>query len=142
MFTGLALSPRYKWYAFAVIAVGTFSSVVDHGSVSVALPSIATDFNSDIPTVQWVVIGFALTISALLLPMGRLADLIGLKKVYIFGSVVLILGAVLAGTSTNVEVLILSRVVQGAGAAMTQGTGMAIVIAAFPAAERGVGEEH
>ena len=137
MLSGLALSPRYKWYAFAVIAVGTFSSVVDHGSVSVALPSIATDFNSDIPTVQWVVIGFALTISALLLPMGRLADLIGLKKVYIVGSLILILGAVLAGTSTNAVVLIASRVVQGAGAAMTQGTGMAIVIAAFPAAERG-----
>ncbi|MCH8898324.1 MAG: MFS transporter [Chloroflexi bacterium] len=137
MLSGLALSPRYKWYAFAVIAVGTFSSVVDHGSVSVALPSIATDFNSDIPTVQWVVIGFALTISALLLPMGRLADLIGLKKVYIVGSLILILGAVLAGTSTSAVVLIASRVVQGAGAAMTQGTGMAIVIAAFPAAERG-----
>ena len=137
MLSTLAHSSRYKWYAFSAVAIGTFASVVDHGSVGIALPSIARHFGSDIPSVQWVVIGFALTISALLLPMGRLADLFGLKRVYIIGSLVLILGAVLAGTSSSLSILVLSRIVQGTGAAMTQGTGMAIVIAAFPAGERG-----
>ncbi len=130
-------SPRYKWYAFAAMAVGTFASVVDHGSVSVALPSIASHFQTDIPTVQWLIIGFAMTIIALLLPMGRLADLVGLKKVYVIGSLVYIAGSVAAGTSTDLMVLILSRIIQGAGAAMTQGTGMAIVIGGFPPNERG-----
>ena len=60
--------------AFGALAIGTFASVVDHGSVTVALPSIAKDFQTDLPSVQWVVIGYALTISALLLPMGRLAE--------------------------------------------------------------------
>ena len=137
MLATLARSPRYKWYAFGTIAVGTFASVADQGSVGVALPSIATHFTTDIPSVQWVAIGFAMTIIALLLPVGRLADLIGLKKVYIAGSVVLVLGAVAAGLSDNLPLLVLSRAIQGSGAAMTQGTGMAIIIAVFPPGERG-----
>ena len=137
MISSLARSPNYKWYAFATMAVGTFASVVDHGSVGVALPTIATYFRTDIPSVQWLVIGYAMTIIALLLPMGRLADLITSKRVYIIGSFVTVAGAIAAGTATQLEVLVLARIVQGTGAAMTQGTGMAIMIGAFPANERG-----
>ena len=137
MIASLASSPRFKWYAFTTMAVGIFASVVDHGSVGVALPTIATHFHADIPSVQWLMIGFAMTIIALLLPMGRLADLIGAKRVYLMGSVVIIAGSIAAGTSTDLPVLIVARLLQGAGAAMTQGTGMAIVIGAFPPGERG-----
>ena len=128
---------EYKYWAFGAVAIGMFASVVDHGSVNVALPTIAGHFGSDFATVQWVTIGYALTISALLLPMGRLSDLIGPKKVYIIGSLVFVLGAAVAGSSSNLTILIAARIFQGCGAAMTQGTGMAIVIAAFPANERG-----
>lgn len=137
MLAALAGSPRYKWYAFGAMAVGTFASVVDHGSVGVALPSIAGYFQTDIPSVQWLVIGYAMTIIALLLPMGRLADLISSKRVYIIGCGVFVAGSIAAGSSTELPALIISRIAQGAGAAMTQGTGMAIVIGAFPSAERG-----
>ena len=137
MISSLARSAHYKWYAFATLAVGTFASVVDHGSVGVALPRIATYFQTDIPSVQWLVIGYAMTIIALLLPMGRLADIITSKRVYIIGSVVTIAGSIAAGTSDDLGVLIVSRIVQGTGAAMTQGTGMAIMIGAFPPNERG-----
>ena len=137
MIASLAASPRYKWYAFAAMAVGTFASVVDHGSVGVSLPSVATYFRTDIPGVQWLVIGFAMTIIALLLPMGRLADLIGARRVYLMGCAALVIGSICAGLSTSLPILILSRILQGAGAAMTQGTGMAIVIGAFPPGERG-----
>ena len=57
----------YKWLVFFSIAIGTFISVVDHGSVLVALPVMQTHFGSDLPAVQWVVTGYLLTISALLL---------------------------------------------------------------------------
>ena len=137
MISSLARSSRYKWYVFAALAVGTFASVVDHGSVGVALPTVATFFHTDIPSVQWLVIGYAMTVIALLLPMGRLADLITSKRVYIIGSFVIIAGSIAAGTSTDLSVLIVSRIVQGTGAAMTQGTGMAIMIGAFPPNERG-----
>ncbi len=137
MIASLAGSPRFKWYAFTAMAVGIFASVVDHGSVGVALPTIATHFHADIPSVQWLMIGFAMTIIALLLPMGRLADLIGAKRVFVMGSLVIIGGSMAAGTSTDLAVLIVARLLQGTGAAMTQGTGMAIVIGAFPPSERG-----
>ena len=137
MIATIARSTNYKWWAFGAVAVGTFASVADQVSVNVALPQIARHFATDIPTVQWVIISYTLTISALLLPMGRLSDIIGLKKVYIIGSLVFALFAFAAGLSNNLEVLIGSRIVQGAGAAMTQGTGMAIIAAAFPGNERG-----
>ena len=137
MITAVRQSTNYKWWAFIAVAIGTFASVADQVSVNVALHPIAGHFNSDIPTVQWVVISYTLTISALLLPMGRLSDIIGLKKVYIIGSLVFALFAIAAGLSGNLGLLIGSRVIQGAGAAMTQGTGMAIIAAAFPASERG-----
>ena len=137
MLTAVRQSTNYKWWAFAAVAIGTFASVADQVSVNVALHPVARHFNSDIPTVQWVVISYTLTISALLLPMGRLSDIIGLKKVYIIGSLIFALFAIGAGLSGNLGFLIGSRVIQGAGAAMTQGTGMAIIAAAFPATERG-----
>ena len=133
----LARSGRYKWWVFLAIAMGTFSSVVDHGSVTVALPSIADHFGTDLPTTQWIVIGYALTISALLLPMGRLSDIVGRKNVYLAGLAVFIIGGILAGSAGSVLVLILSKVLQGVGAAMTQGTSMAMIVSTFSSEERG-----
>ena len=78
MLRSIKQSSSYKWWAFGAVAVETFASVVDHGSVAVALPLMARHFDTVIPTAQWIVIGYALAISALLLPMGRLADLMTL----------------------------------------------------------------
>ena len=130
-------SANYKYWAFGAIAIGTFGSVVDYGSVIIALPSVAAHYRTDLPTVQWVVIGFALTVSALLLPMGRLSDLVGRRRVYIIGTLVFSLAAALAGLSSNLTTLISARIIQGLGAAMTQGTGMAMIISVFPQSERG-----
>ena len=126
-----------KYIVFGALAIGLFASVVDHGSVIVALPSIAEGLRIELPSVQWVVIGFALTISALLLPMGRLADMMGQKRVYILGSLILMVGATCAGLAPNLATLLLARMLQGVGAAMTQGTGMAIMTSVFPPNERG-----
>ena len=126
-----------KYLVFGALAIGLFASVVDHGSVIVALPSVAKDLRIELPSVQWVVIGYALVISALLLPMGRLADIIGQKRVYILGSVILMVGAAGAGLAPNLATLLLARIFQGVGAAMTQGTGMAIMTSVFPNQERG-----
>ena len=135
--SAIARSRNYKYWAFGAIAIGTFGSVMDYGSVEVALPTIAGRFDTDLPTIQWVVLGFAMTIAALLLPMGRLADIVGSKKVYIWGTLVFVLGAGLAGSSSTLIMLILSRILQGSGAAMTQGIGMAIVISVFPTQRAG-----
>ena len=129
--------PSYKWWVFATIAVGTFVSVVDSVSVLIALPEIEEHFRSDLPTVQWVVLGNALAISALILPMGRLGDIAGRKWVYIGGLVIFVSGAAVAGVAVNLPWLITAKVFQGAGSAMIQGNGMAAVISSFSGSERG-----
>ena len=137
MRSALLQSSNYKWWAFAAIGIGLFTSVVDYGTVAVALPTIAEHFDSDFPTVQWIMVGYNLTISALLLPMGRLSDIIGRKQVYVTGLVLFVLGAALAGFSTDIIILILSRVLMGCGAAMAEGTGMAMMVSVFSGNERG-----
>ena len=139
MLQAIGQSPNYKWWAFGAIAIGTFISVMDTGSVLVALPDIESHFNSDLPTVQWVVVGYALAISVLLLPMGRLGDMVGRKRVYLGGFVIFVLAAALAGASRwiNLPTLIVAKVLQGVGSAMLQATGMAILLSIFPAHERG-----
>ena len=128
---------RYKYLVFGALGIATFLSAIDLGSVNIAIPTVAGEFHTDLSTIQWLVIAYALAVCSLLLPMGRLSDLIGRKRVYIAGMVVLGSGALGAGLSPNLEVLFSSRVVQGVGAAMTQGTSMAIITSAFPMNERG-----
>ena len=130
-------SASYKWWVFATISIGTFISVVDHGSVNVALPSIESHFKTDLPTVQWVVVGYALAISVLLLPMGRLGDMFSRKRVYIGGLGLFVVGAGLAGSAQSLPMLIGFKVLQGVGSAMIQGNGMATIISVFPDRERG-----
>ena len=127
----------YKWWVFGAIAVGSFLSVIDYGSVLVALPAIETYFDSDLPTVQWIVIGHALVISILLLPMGRLGDMVGRKRVYVGGFVIFVATSAVAGFSVDLSMLIGAKVLQGVGSAMIQGTAMASLISAFPDSERG-----
>ncbi len=122
---------------FGTIAIGTFLSVIDHGTVLVALPEIEEHFQSDLPTVQWVVVGYALAISALILPMGRLGDIISRKHVYIAGLLIFVGASAMAGFSSSLAMLISAKVLQGIGSAMLQGNGMATVISAFPGTERG-----
>ena len=128
---------HYKWWAYAAIAIGTFTSVSDNGSASIALQSIASHFDTDLSTAQWIVTGYLLIIASMLLPMGRLADIIGRKPVYLSGFLIMAISAIAAGFSQNVETLIIARTIQGFGAAMTQGTSMAMNISAFPQNQRG-----
>ena len=121
---------------FLAVGTGTFATVADAGSTMVALPTIASVFGTDLPTTQWVVIAYSLTISALLVPMGRLSDLWGRKRIYVAGFVVFSAGAAAAALSTSIVLLVLCRVLMGIGAAMTLGPSMAMVISAFPSEER------
>ena len=130
-------SRHYKWWNFWTIAAGTFFSVVDHGSVLIALPDIESHFNASLESVQWVVVAYALVISVLLLPMGRLGDVIGRRRVYIIGTAIFVAGSLGATFAPTLGALVAMRVLQGIGAGMVQGCGMGMMIAAFPDSERG-----
>ena len=122
---------------YAATSLGIFVSVADHGAVAVALPSIADEFRTDLPTVQWVMIAYALTIGSLLLPMGRLSDIVGRKRLYLVGFAVFLVAALLCAVGGSVVTLIGSRVLMGLGASMTQATSTAILLASFDESERG-----
>ena len=137
MISRIKNSSNYKWWIFATIAIGTFLSVVDHGSVLIALPSVESHFETDLPTVQWIVVGYALAISVLILPMGRFGDMIGRKRVYVGGMVIFVITAFFAGAAPNLGFLIVAKIIQGVGSAMVQSSGIAMVVSSFPGTERG-----
>jgi len=127
---------EHKYVVFLVCVVGIFITVFDTSSSIVALPTIAREFGTDLPTAQWVIIGNGLTIAALLVPVGRISDLIGRKRIYVIGALFFALGALLAARSSTIYGLIGARVFVGIGSAMTQGTAMAILVSSFEANER------
>lgn len=126
-----------KWYVMVAVAIGIFMATVDGSIVNVALPTLVRSLDADFPTIQWVVLAYLLTLSTLLLGIGRLADMRGKKPLYTAGFVIFTIGSALCGLSPTAGWLIASRVVQGVGAAMILALGLAIVTEAFPPQERG-----
>jgi len=121
----------------SAVSMGIFLATIDGSIVNVALPTLVKALNTDFSIIQWVVLGYLLTISTLLLSIGRLGDMLGKKKLYTAGYIVFTLGSVLCGLSPTVYWLIGFRVLQGLGAALITALGMAIVTEAFPPQERG-----
>jgi len=132
-------SDSYRWKAFWVIALALLTTVMDFSGTGVALPSIADDFALRLGIVSWVTIVASLTITALLLPMGRLADIAGRKAVHLAGLGFFVSGALLAALSLNLPMLIGARVVMAIGLGMGQGVMTAMIASVFPPSERGRG---
>ncbi|MCS5649248.1 MAG: MFS transporter [Dehalococcoidia bacterium] len=132
-----AISTNYKWLVYASVAVGAFLTVSDQTGTNIAMPRIAEDLSADIPTVQWVYLLYTLSISSLLLPMGRLSDLVGRKSIYCTGLAIFSVGALGAYLSGVLPILLGAKAVQGLGAAMIQANGMALMAESFPRNERG-----
>jgi len=127
----------YKWKAFTAIGVAFVTQVMSQSMVFVALSSIAHDYGVTLRAASWVVVAQALTISALMMPMGRLADIIGWKRVHLGGLGLFGGGALMTALAPTFAVLILARVVMSVGSAMGQSVGTAMVVAVFPPEERG-----
>jgi EmrB/QacA subfamily drug resistance transporter len=132
-----AIDYSRKWYVMAAVTMSIFLATIDGSIVNVALPTLVRELNTDFPTVQWVVLGYLLIQSTLMLGVGRLGDMIGKKLIYTAGFVVFTVGSVLCGLAPTVYWLIGFRTLQAVGAAMTIALGAAIVTEAFPPTERG-----
>lgn len=123
--------------ALLVAALASFLTPFMGASTNVALPSIAREFSVDAVLLTWVSASYLLAAAALLLPVGRLADIHGRKRVFVWGLVGYALTSWLCAASTSIEWLIASRVLQGAAGAMIFGTNVAILTSVFPPARRG-----
>jgi len=126
-----------KRTALLVVTLSSFLTPFTGSSVNIALPSIGSEFAMDAVLLSWVQTAYLLAAAMFLVPFGRLADIHGRKKVYSAGIVVFTVGSLLCATATSATLLIAFRVLQGLGAAMIFGTGVAILTSVFPAGERG-----
>ncbi len=133
-----AIDYSKKWFVMAAVAMGIFLATIDGSIVNVAIPTLAQAFETEFAVVQWVVLAYLLTLTTLMLGVGRLADMIGKKRIYNLGFIVFTIGSVLCGLSWSIHTLIGFRVLQAIGAAMVISLGMAIVTEAFPPDERGL----
>lgn len=126
-----------KWYVLASVGTGILLATIDGSIVNVALPTLAREFQADFAVVEWVLLGYLLTVTTLMLSMGRLADMVGKKGIYTAGFVVFTVGSVLCGLAPTIYWLIGFRILQAFGAAMMFALGIAIITEAFPGSERG-----
>jgi MFS family permease len=106
-------------------------------SMVVAAPGIGGDLGSEVALLAWLTAAFFLVAASLLIPMGRIADLRGSKKVFTAGMVVYLVSALACALAPNMVVLIVGRGITGAGAAMVFGTSIALLSLVFPEKERG-----
>ena len=127
----------YKWIAMSVVAMGTLMSTLDAGAVRIALPHLERVFQTGPDTVLWVSLIWLLVGSGLMLALGQAGDAFGRKKVYTLGLAIFSLGLGLSSLAQSLIQLVMFRLVQAVGAAMTIATGNAIIIASFPSKERG-----
>ncbi|MGE0614182.1 MAG: MFS transporter [Bacteriovoracia bacterium] len=126
-----------KWLVLMAIACGTFMATLDSSIVNIALRPVAKNLATDLTHIKWIVTVYFLIITCLLLPIGRLSDLFGRKRVFSTGFFIFIFGSALCGLAPTLTWLIVSRVLQGLGAAMLMANGPAIITSTFPATHRG-----
>ncbi len=126
-----AASPR-RWIALSVVCLGMLMNVLDQTIVNVALPTIQRNLHFSQVSLAWVIDGYLLTFGGFLLLAGRLGDLIGRKKVFLFGVTLFTVSSLLCGLATTQAMLIGARFAQGMGAAFSASVVLAIVVSEFP----------
>jgi EmrB/QacA subfamily drug resistance transporter len=126
-----------KWWTLLAVAFGLFMIMLDNTVVNVALPSIRNDLGISISELEWVVNGYALTFGVLLLSGGKLADMLGRRRIFIAGLVIFTASSFFCGFANSAGVLIGARVVQGVGAALMNPATLSIITATFPPRQRG-----
>lgn len=106
-------------------------------SINIALPAIGEEFSMDAILLGWIATSYLLSAAVFMVPFGRLADIIGMKRIFLIGLFVFTASSLVAYAAPSASILIFSRVLQGIGSAMIFGTGTAILVNVFPLQERG-----
>lgn len=106
-------------------------------SINIALPDIAREFSMNAVLLSWVPTSYLLAAAAFLVPFGRIADIHGRKKIFLYGMWIFTIGTVMCALATSSWFLIGSRIVQGIGGAMVFGTSIALLTSVYPLKERG-----
>lgn len=119
------------WKALWVLALGLAMIVLDSSIVNVSIPAIINAIHIDMTTAQWVTALYSVILAALLLPAGRLGDMIGRKRIFQVGTVIFILGSSLAAAAHSGSWLLTARIIQGIGGSMVMPSTLSSVSASF-----------
>src|SRR5437763_9699538 len=121
-----------KWWTLVAVAFGLFMIMLDNTVVNVALKSIQDDLKMSTASLEWVVNAYFLTFAVLMLSGGKLADLLGRRRIFIVGLVVFTLSSLACGLAGDGSTLIAARRVQGVGAAPMIRDTFSLIRATFP----------
>src|SRR3954453_9866467 len=122
---------RRRWFALALIVTAQFMVVLDVAIVNVALPSIRNDLGFSQESLQWVITAYAILFGGFLLLGGRLADLLGRRRLFIAGLAIFTAASLLNGLAWNETSLIVFRSIQGLGAALLSPAALSILTTTF-----------
>jgi EmrB/QacA subfamily drug resistance transporter len=127
----MSVATPNKWLALALLAAAQFVVILDASIVNVALPSIGADLNFSQENLSWVVNAYVLVFGGFLLLGGRMADLLGRRRVFTIGLVVFALASLAGGLAQNEAQLIIARAIQGLGAALLSPAALSLVTVLF-----------
>ena len=127
-----------KWWTLVAVCLGIFILLLDITIVNVALADIQDDLGASLSDLQWVIDAYALSLAALLLTAGSLADLFGRRLVFVIGAALFMVGSVACGAAQDILFLQLARAFQGIGGAAMFATALALIASAFQGRDRGV----
>lgn len=136
-YTHLITDENRKWWTLGAMCFALFMIMLDNTVVNVALPSIQKDLGASISGLEWTINGYTLSFAVLLATGGRLGDIFGRRRMFLFGVVIFALSSATAGFAPDSTSLVISRVVQGVGAALMMPATLSIITDAFPPSERG-----
>src|SRR6188474_3948715 len=125
------LENRRRWIGLALIVVAQFMVVLDVAIVNVALPSIKTDLHFSQESLQWIITAYAIIFGGVLLLGGRLADLLGRRRLFVAGVAIFTIASLLNGLAWSEGSLIAFRSIQGLGAALLSPAALSILTTTF-----------
>jgi EmrB/QacA subfamily drug resistance transporter len=127
-----AETDRSRWLALCVLCGSMLMIVLDATIVNVALPAIRTDLHFTPASLAWVVNAYLIAFGGLLLLAGRLGDLVGRRRVFLTGLVVFTAASAMCGLAVNQQMLVVARLVQGGGGALTSAVVLGMIVTMFP----------
>jgi EmrB/QacA subfamily drug resistance transporter len=126
-----------KWWTLAAMCFALFMLMLDNTVVNVALPSIQEDLDASISSLEWTVNAYTLTFAVLLVTGGRLGDIFGRRRMFLFGVIVFATSSALIGLAPSQDWLVAGRAIQGIGGAFMMPGTLSIISNTFPPRERG-----
>ncbi|MFZ2804158.1 MAG: DHA2 family efflux MFS transporter permease subunit [Patescibacteria group bacterium] len=133
------ISPMRKWSILLVLSLALAIIILDTTILNVALTTIIQDLHTTIQKIQWVITAYALTLAALTITGGRLGDLFGRKRMFIFGALLFAVGSFIASVATNVGWLIAGEaIIEGIGAALMLPATTSLLIENFEGRDRAI----